>query len=107
MCLVLRLRDSKDEFHHLVLLAITSQAPRSDQQAVEIPETERHRAGLTRYPRAWVIVSEYNYDVADRSWYYQPGVTPLGTFSGPFVREIARALRAVIGKRRARVDRTV
>jgi hypothetical protein len=89
-----------------VLLAITSQPPRTDQRALEIPDMERRRAGLTRYPRAWVIVSEYNYDIAERSFYYEAQTPPLGKFSMPFLRKIAIALRSTLTKSVARVDRT-
>jgi hypothetical protein len=107
VCLVLRLYDNEQHFHHLVLLAITSRPPHSDQRALEIPDTERRRAGLLRYPRAWVIVSEYNYDIAERSYYFEPQTPPLGTFSMPFLREVATALRAALTKPNARVDRTI
>jgi len=49
-------------------LAITSQPPRADQRALEVPATERRRAGLTRYPRAWIVVSEYTGRGADPRW---------------------------------------
>ena len=107
VCLVLRLHDAELDFHHLVLLAITSRPPSPDQRALEIPDTERRRAGLTRYPRAWVVVSEYNYDIAERSHYYDPAAPPLGTFSKPFLREVATALRATLAKGTTRVDRTI
>ncbi|HZU89761.1 MAG TPA: hypothetical protein VE993_10940, partial [Stellaceae bacterium] len=107
VCLVLRIRDPKEDIHHLVLLAISSQPPHSDQQALEIPDTERRRGGLTRCPRAWVVVSEYNYDIAERSWHFEPHAPPLGSFSTPFLREIAIALRSSMRRAGARVDRTV
>jgi hypothetical protein len=62
---------------------------------------------LSRYPRAWVIVSEYNYDIAEQSWYYESNRPPLGIFSAPFVGEIAKAIRTALTKSAARVDRTV
>jgi hypothetical protein len=105
-CLVLRMRDQKRELHHLAVLAVSSQPPGSDQAAVEVPDTERRRAGLSRYPRAWVVVSEYNYDIAEQSWYYEPGRQPPGEFSAPFLREIAKAFRAALLKTTARVDPT-
>ena len=57
-CLVLRLDDPGHAVHHLILLAISSQPPRPDQIAIEVPDTERRRAGLSRSPRAWIVVSE-------------------------------------------------
>jgi hypothetical protein len=84
-CLVLRSYDSNQNIHHLFLLAITSQPPHSDQNEIEIPDTERRRGGLTRYPRAWIIISEYNYDIAEHSYYFEPGTPPLGTFARSLV----------------------
>jgi hypothetical protein len=46
-------------------------------------------------------------DVAEQSWYYDPGEAPLGAFSLPFLKEVATALRANLKKTAARVDRTV
>jgi hypothetical protein len=105
VCLVLNIRDATNGLHHLVLLPITSQAPARDRIAVEIPEIERRRAGLGRYPRAWVIADEYNYDIAERSWYLEPD-SQIGTFGAPFLRVIAKALRSTLTRTAARVDRT-
>ena len=106
-CLILRVRDSKKPIHHLFLLAISSQPPRPDQIALEIPDTERRRGGLSRYARAWIVVSEYNYDIAEQSWYYEPNRPPLGTLGATFVRDIAKAFRAALTNQAARVDRTL
>lgn len=104
---MLCLRDPAKDIHHLVLLAITSQPPHTGQRALEIPDTERRRAGLTRYPRAWIVVSGYNYDVAEQSWYYEPNAPLLGSLSVAFLREVAAALRTALAGAAARVDRTV
>jgi hypothetical protein len=106
-CLVLSLRDPGEDIHHLMLVAITSQAPSKKQTAVEVPDTERMRAKLTRYPRAWIIVNEYNYDIAERSWYFEGGAEVLGTFSEPFVRQITDALRKEMRAGAKRIDRTI
>lgn len=105
VCVVLRMHDSGRAIHHLMLAPITSQPPPPERTAIEIPETERRRAGLTRFPRAWIIVDEYNYDIAERSWYLEPHAQ-LGAFSATFLREIAIALRSALTKSAARVDRT-
>lgn len=107
VCMVLRIHDPQADTHHLVLLAITSQPPREDQTALVIPDTERRRAGLGRYPKAWIIVSEFNYDIAERSFYYEPNPPPLGAFSAPFLREVATALRSSLSRAAARVNRTI
>lgn len=106
VCLLLAIHDPTHDVHHLVLLAISSQPPAPDQIALEIPDTERRRGGLTRYPRAWIVISEYNYDIAERSFYYNPSAAPLGAFSTPYLREVATAFRANLTAT-ARVDRTV
>jgi hypothetical protein len=99
------MHEPKEDLHHLVILAISSKPPSPDQKAIEIPDTERRRVGLSKYPRAWIIVSEYNYDIEERSWYYEPQ-EPLGAFSAPFLRQIAVAAQSAFKKIGARVDRT-
>jgi hypothetical protein len=47
----------------LVLFPITSQPPAEDRFAVEIPETEKRRAGLDATVRLWMILDEYNQDI--------------------------------------------
>lgn len=106
VCLLLRLPDRQTGLHHLILLAISSKPPLDHQAAVEVPETEKRRAGLQRYPRAWVYVSEYNHDVAERSWYLDPSQEPLGVFGAAFLKEIATAFRARLPRSARRVDRT-
>ena len=69
VCLVLRLRASAKDIHHLVLLLPSpASRRRADQRALEVPATERRRAGLTHYPRAWIVVSEYTGRGADPRW---------------------------------------
>lgn len=92
--------------HHLMLVTITSRQPSQAQRAIEVPDTERKRAKLVRYPRAWVIVNEYNYDIAERSWYLEPDTVPLGRFSEPFLRQITDALRKEMRAGATRIDRT-
>lgn len=105
VCLVLRVRDEKAELTHLALLAISSQPPEAGQAALEIPDIERRRAGLTSYPRAWVYVSEWNYDIAERSFHLDPASRPLGHFTPRFLAIVARAFSATVKVSEARVDR--
>jgi hypothetical protein len=107
VCLLLKVYDRTQDIHHLVLLAISSQPPAPDQIALEIPDIERRRGGLIRYPRAWIVISEYNYDIAEWSFYYNPNSDPLGAFSTAYLREIATAFRANLRMAATRVDRTV
>lgn len=59
-CLLLAVKDQGTGEHHMMLLAISSQPPSADQRAIEIPAIERRRAGLSRYPAAWIVTSEFN-----------------------------------------------
>jgi len=82
----------------LVLFPITSQPPAEDRFAVEIPETEKRRAGLDATVRLWMILDEYNQDIISQSFYLEPE-PPLGRFSKafflPLMKEfIARRARA-------------
>jgi hypothetical protein len=87
------------------LLAISSRPPGADQIAIEIPEMECRRAGLSEWRRAWITVSEYNYDIVERSWYLNANRTPLGRISKSFVMRLAAAAAPLFKQGDARVDR--
>jgi hypothetical protein len=102
-CLVLRI--PKAGKTHLVLLAISGTPPRSDQTALPIPPLERQRAGLKDFKEAWITVSEYNYDIAEESFYFDSGAEALGKFGPSFLSKIAAAAKPFIAKRSAQVQR--
>jgi hypothetical protein len=92
-CLVIRLLDGT-----LLLLAISSKPPGADQEAVDIPQIERRRAGLGKYPHAWIYVEESNRDAdLGLSWYLEPQ-KPMGSFSPAFLTTVRRAFRERIAK---------
>jgi hypothetical protein len=90
VCVVLAVR--RDELTHLALFAISSRPPDGDQIAIEVPEIECKRAGLSEFKRAWVTVSEYNYDVAELSFYLEANAPFLGRFSRSFMMQLAALL---------------
>ena len=99
-CLVLATTNAHGQT--VVFLApISSKPPRPDQSALVIPDTERRRAGLERYPQAWVYVDEVNQDRPGDSWYLEPQ-DPLGSFGRPFFSKVAAAV-----SRNARAGRIV
>ena len=104
VCVVLAVR--AEGLTHLALLAISSRSPDADQVAIEVPEMECKRAGLSELKRAWITVSEYNYDIAERSFYLDPNAPILGRFSRSFMMQLARAAAPLFGRAKARVDRT-
>lgn len=106
VCVVAAVRGAGDGLTHLALLAITSGMPGAGRTAIEIPEIEARRAGLDGQTRAWVVIDEYNYDVAERSWFLESGTDVLGRFSKPFMMKLAAALSAARRRTPGRVDRT-
>ncbi|MCO6392343.1 MULTISPECIES: hypothetical protein [Phyllobacteriaceae] len=105
-CVIVAVRDVNDELTHLALLAITTQPPQGGRMALDIPEIERQRAGLGDLKRCWIVVDEYNYDIAERSWYIEPGSHVLGRFSKAFVMKVATAFAQArqSGRRISRLD---
>jgi hypothetical protein len=59
-----------------------------------------------RFKRCWIVVDEYNYDVAERSWYIEPEAKTLGRFSKAFMMKIAAAFAEArgTGRRVSRLD---
>jgi hypothetical protein len=87
----------------LVLLAITGQQPRPQQDAIEVPENEKRRAGLDSDKRLWIILDEYNTDSVGQSFYLAPD-SQIGHFSKAFFLSLLRAFAKVRLNAR-RVDR--
>lgn len=105
MCLVLKVKDGRAGLTHLALLAISSKPPTPQQAALEIPEMERRRAGLDTASRAWVYVSEWNYDIAERSFYLAPAEQPLGNFTPRFLALVAKAFLPTMRSAARKIDR--
>lgn len=89
------------EHTHMILLGITD-SPRADQVAVPVPQIERQRGGLTPNRPAFVVVSEYDYDVIPGSFDYNPNSKTYGRFSPVFLDEIKRQLSTQIREGLAR-----
>jgi hypothetical protein len=103
VCLALAFK-SNDGIH-LAFLPITGTAPTEDQAAVEIPATELQRAGLDPGKRGWVVVSEYNHDILERSFYFEMSQKPLGHFGELFMTRVLKAFWPFLKSSTARVDR--
>lgn len=87
----------------LVLFPITSKAPKAGRFAVEIPETEKRRAGLERDLRLWIVLDEYNQDLVGRSFYLE-SEPPIGRFSKAFFLPLLQQFIARRGQAK-RIDR--
>ena len=106
VCVAIAVRDSRKGFTHLALLAISSRPPGSDERAIEVPQIECRRGGLSDFKQAWITVSEYNYDIAERSLYLEPSEAALGRFSKSFMMRLAAEIAAMFRTGQGRVDRT-
>jgi len=103
VCLVLAI--PKGNQTNLILLAISGTPPRSDQTALEIPQLECRRAGIREWKDAWITVSEFNHDIAEQSFYYDPNAEILGSLSKGFLAKIAAAFKPFLTQPSARVSR--
>jgi hypothetical protein len=91
---------------HLFLLPITDN-PDPGGLEVEVPPIERKRAGLSPTRPAFVVISEYNYDILPLSHRYNPRAKTFGAFSAVFTEVVRDAfLEAMRQARAMRVDRT-
>jgi len=66
---------------------------RPDQMALPVPPLECRRADLREWKGGWIAVWEYNYDVAERSFYLDPNAVVSGQFSPAFLGKIAATAR--------------
>ncbi|SEM27265.1 hypothetical protein [Xaviernesmea oryzae] len=65
---------------HLALLVIITRLPHVDRVALEVQDIECRRVGLSDLKRCWIVVGEYNYDIAQRSFYIDTHVNLRGRF---------------------------
>jgi len=72
----------------VALFPITSQPPRSDHTAIEIPEMEARRVGLTS--PSWIIVDEWNLDDLAKSPHIADS-RPMGLLSAAFMKRVRGA----------------
>lgn len=90
---------------HVALLPLSSQAPAAGQSAVELPEAEIRRANLQAGQRIWIYTGEYNYDIAERSYYLRRQGGTGHSLSLAFMKKVLAAFRPTLVSGAARVDR--
>ena len=103
VCLLLAIPGARRA--HILLFAISGTPPAAEQVALVVPPLERRRAGLLEWKEAWITVSEFNFDVGEGSWYFDPKTEISGKFSSAFIAKVALAARPFIAKSISRVDR--
>lgn len=95
--LALLVRNRADELV-LLMVPITS-VPQSGRYAIEVPEIEKHRAGLDAHMRLWIVADEANEDIPARSFYFESG-NRIGKFSGPFTKQVQAVMIEALKARR-------
>lgn len=105
VCMILTVTD-RQGLTHALLLPISSKPPFDNQSALEIPALELRRARLTGYERGWITVSECNYDILERSYYFDWRQTPIGRFSEASLERVRQAFAPFLAAGSARVIRT-
>ena len=104
VCLAIAVLKTRDT--HLFLLAVTSTPPTPDRIAVPIPQIEARRGGLNDWKQGWVIVDEYNHDIAERSFHLDATRGSRGRFSEAFMDTVKGKFRdAILSGATKRIDR--
>jgi hypothetical protein len=83
----------------VALFPITSQPPRESRTALEIPETDARRIGLTS--PSWIVIDEWNLDNLEKSPHIADS-RPLGSLSPAFMKRVRAAAADRIRARRHR-----
>jgi hypothetical protein len=103
-CVALAVR-GVDGLTHLALLPITGTAPAADQRTLAVPPGELRRIGLQPDKPGWIVVSEYNYDVLERSYSLKLPKAAPKRLSPDFLRAVLAAFRPTLIDPSARIDR--
>lgn len=65
-----------------------------------MPQIEKKRAGLDDKLRLWVICDEFNSDIPEHSYYFEPG-DRIGAFSIKFTKKVQAVLATAIKARKS------
>lgn len=92
------LRISRPKGDVLLLFPITTSPPQVGKWVIEVPEMEKHRAGLDTDIRQWIVLDEANADVVGSSYYLEPE-PPMGEFSraffGPLIQQVIERMAEI------------
>lgn len=90
-CMAIVIENTKGQ-HVLFIAAITTKSPTGDTIAIEIPETEAHRAKLSTNVPLWVVVSELNADILEQSYVLEDRAAR-GQFGASFTKTVGRKVQ--------------
>ena len=104
VCVAIAVKTANGETH-LALLPISSQPPQRGQHAITLSKSEMQRVGLADGKDAWIFVSEYNYDIAEHSFYLKPKAGKPKTLSPAFMRQVLQSFSVTLQGKVGRVSR--
>lgn len=104
-CALTLVNRKQDKLTEVILVPITTKEPVTGSHFVEVPQIEKRRAGLDERLRLWVICEEFNSDMPERSYYFEPGGR-IGAFSIKFTKQVqAELVRAIRARKSVRIFR--
>ncbi|MGO1075265.1 hypothetical protein [Inquilinus sp. CA228] len=106
VCVAIALRRLDSSKTYLALLAISGTPPQPGRRTLELAEIECRRAGIKTWKAAWIYIDEYNFDIAEWSYYLDLSQEPRGRFSKSFMMKLAAECSPFFKTRQSRVDRT-
>lgn len=90
VCIVIKTPGNPDV---VFLFPFTSKSPLATQLALNVPEAECRRIGLTA--PCWIILDEYNRVEMDKDYDFA-STEPIGSVGPTFLREIAATIRQAV-----------
>lgn len=99
-CALALLTRLENGLSQIMLVPITTKPQDKNPYAIEVPEIEKKRAGLDISLRLWVVTQEYNMDIVERSYYFEPHAQ-LGSFSMSFVKQVQAKMIEVVKARKS------
>jgi hypothetical protein len=102
VCLALKV-ERKPGLTQLAILAISDQPNVDPSLSIPIPQTELELSGLSQFRKAFVHVSEVNFDRRENSYSFNPSAKILGRFSKIFLQRVAAQLIINVTEKRATI----
>ncbi|UES59790.1 hypothetical protein GFK91_28865 (plasmid) [Roseibium aggregatum] len=104
-CALTLVNRKQDNLTEVILVPITTKEPVAGSHFVEVPQIEKRRAGLDERLGLWVICDEFNSDMPEHSYYFEPGGR-IGAFSIKFTKQVqAELVRAIKARKSVRIFR--
>lgn len=97
LALVSRKQENQTE---VILVPITTKEPEQGSYFIEVPQIEKRRARLDEQLRLWVVCDEFNSDIPEHSYYFEPGGR-IGAFSIRFTKQVQTELVRAIKERKS------